>query len=363
MKYTDEFRDANRAAALLGAITRAAEELPRPIRIMEICGGHTVAIAREGIRARLPSQMHLVSGPGCPVCVTPRSVIDAARLLVEEHGAIVCTFGDMLRVPGSHGTLRDHLPHGRVRVIYSPLQAVACAAEHPHTPVVLLGIGFETTAPMLAAAMIKAEEEERNNLYFLAAGKQTPPAMRALMKDTRVSLDAFIAPGHVTTVIGPEAYAFLPEEHHTPCVVAGFDVCDILEAIRRICLQITAGDAHIDVEYGRSVRPGGNPAAMAAIEKVFVSVDTEWRGLGTVPTSGYVLNEDYAARDALGAFELDIPSTPDPPECQCGAVLTGIVIPPECPLFGTACTPDAPIGPCMVSREGTCAAYFQYETQ
>lgn len=360
MKYIDEFRDTERAKGIIKTLREEASKIKRSVHIMEICGGHTVAICRYGIRQLLPENITLVSGPGCPVCVTPKRVVDAAMWLVQEKGVTLFTFGDMLRVPGSRGSLREMTSHGRVKMMYSPLHAVQYAEEHPAETIVLFGVGFETTAPTLAAAILQAEEKGLSNFYFLSAGKRTPPAMRALLDAGETPLDAFIAPGHVTTVTGAEEYQFLEKDYGVPCVIAGFELCDILDSLRRICSQLAREEHHIEIEYGRSVRMEGNKKAKSAINRVFQHVDTEWRGLGVVTESGYALREPFIVRDAWQHFSPQVETVDDPPGCRCGDVLRGICTPQECRLFGKACKPDTPIGPCMVSSEGSCGAYYTY---
>jgi len=364
MKYVDEFRDAHMARGLVAQLHAAAAALPRPVRIMEICGGHTVAICRNGLHAVLPANVRLVSGPGCPVCVTPTSLIDAAIWLAQQPGVQVFTFGDMLRVPGSTATLAqvNQLTHS-VQMIYSPLQVVQHAREHAGQRCVLLGVGFETTAPMLAAAVAQAAELNLPNFFYVAAGKMTPPVMRALLQDAGVALNAFLAPGHVTTVIGAAAYQFIADEYHKPCVVAGFEVCDILDALVRIVRQLARREQRVEIEYTRSVTPGGNLKAQAMLAQVFTPCDAAWRGLGVIPHSGYALQPAYARYDAHKAFAVPVVAEIEPAGCRCGEVLRGVCLPYECGLFGKGCTPTRPVGPCMVSSEGSCGAYFRFGVQ
>lgn len=361
MKYVDEFRDAGLARALLGRLHAAAAKLTRPIKIMEICGGHTVALCRAGVHAVLPEKVRVVSGPGCPVCVTPGAIIDEAIWLAEQRGVVIFSFGDMLRVRGSRRTLGELVGrNGSVRMMYSPLQAIEYAAEHRSEVCVLFAVGFETTAPALAAAVVQAAERGLKNFYVLTAGKQTPPAMRALLQDAEVALDGFIAPGHVTTVIGAQAYRFIGEEFGKPCVVAGFEVCDLLDALGRVVEHVAARRAAVEIEYTRSATWEGNRKAQELIARVFESCDAEWRGLGWIGRSGYKLGSDFEGFDARGRLGVPEFRTADPPECRCGEVLRGVCVPPECPLFGRACTPEHAVGPCMVSSEGSCAAYYLY---
>lgn len=364
MKYVDEFRDAHMARGLVVQLHAAAAALPRPVRIMEICGGHTVAICRNGLHAVLPDNVRLVSGPGCPVCVTPSSLIDAAIWLAQQPGVQVFTFGDMLRVPGSTTTLAQVNEHTHsVQMIYSPLQVVQYAGDHADQRCVLLGVGFETTAPMLAAAVAQAAERTLPNFFYVSAGKMTPPVMRALLQDAGVALDAFIAPGHVTTVIGAAAYQFIADEYHKPCVVAGFEVCDILDALVRIVQQLARREPRVEIEYTRSVTHAGNLKAQALLAQVFMPCDAAWRGLGVIPHSGYALQSAYARYDAHKAFALPVVAEIEPAGCRCGEVLRGVCLPYECGLFGKGCTPTRPVGPCMVSSEGSCGAYFRFGVQ
>ena len=338
----------------------AAGRLHRPVKLMEICGGHTVALCKFGIHAVLPANIKLVSGPGCPVCVTPSETVDAAIWLARQPGVCVFTFGDMLRVPGATGTLADAATSGSVQMLYSPLQAVEHAQKHPETTVVLFGIGFETTAPTLAAAVETAAQMGLGNFAMLAAGKMTPPAMRALLGDTGNALDGFVAPGHVTTVIGADAYRFIPDKFGKPCVVAGFELCDLLDALGMLVEQLADNRHEVTIQYKRSATFVGNPRAQQAIADVFVPADSAWRGLGTIPMSGYDLAPAYARFDVRKRFDLPAFPSAHTPGCRCGDMLRGICVPTDCALFGKACTPDTPVGPCMVSNEGSCAAYYKY---
>ena len=360
MKYLDEFRDPGVARALTRRLHAAAARLPRPVRVMEICGGHTTALLRAGIHSILPPAVRILSGPGCPVCVTPGSVIDEAIWLAQQPRTAVFTFGDMARVPGTNGALMDAAAGERVQFIYSPMQAVAFAQGHPDLRCVLLGIGFETTAPTVAAAVLAAAEQRLANFFCLSAGKRTPPAMRALLEDPHSAIDGFIAPGHVTTVIGADAYAFIGAEFGKPCVVAGFETCDLLEALALLVEQIAEQRREVVIQYRRSVTPAGNRLAQAKIAEVFSVVDDVWRGLGLIPASGYALNARHAACDARRAFAVPVFEAREPAQCRCGDVLRGVCVPRECPLFGAACTPEHPVGPCMVSSEGSCAAHYHY---
>lgn len=333
----------------------------RPARLMEFCGGHTHAILRYGIPALLPETVSLRSGPGCPVCVTSAADLDRALALAQVPGVILVTFGDMVRVPGSRNSLAQAKAVGAdVRVVYSPLDALRLAQDNPARPVIFLGVGFETTAPMVASTVLAAEAAGLENFFVYSTHKLTPPATRAILDSGEVALDGIIGPGHVTAIIGSEAWKFLPEEYGIPCAVAGFEPLDILQAVLALVEMVEAGRPAVTNAYARAVRPGGNAAAREALERVFAVVEADWRGLGRIPASGLALREEYARFDAMRRFPFDVAPARELPGCRCGDVLRGVLLPTECPLFGRACTPLAPVGPCMVSAEGACAAYYQY---
>jgi hydrogenase expression/formation protein HypD len=358
MKYIDEFRDPQLARKLLANIRTRSR---RPVRFMEFCGGHTHAIFRHGLRQMLPSTVELRSGPGCPVCVTANADIDRAIALASLPRVVMATFGDMLRVPGSHGSLQTARAEGAdVRVVYSPLDALQIARDYPERAVVFLGVGFETTAPGVAAAILEAEAGGLDNFYLLSLHKLTPPATRAILDAGEVRLAGIIGPGHVTTVIGSRAWEFLPRDYGVPCAVAGFEPLDILRAVAAMVEMAGFGQPDVVNAYSRGVRPEGNRTALGIMRRVFEVGEAEWRGLGRVLASGLALRPEYARFDAARAFPVD----PGPPRehagCRCGDVLRGIVEPPDCPLFGCACTPAQPVGPCMVSAEGACAAWYRY---
>ncbi len=357
----EAFRDPELASRLIAAIRARSW---RPVRLMEFCGGHTHAILRYGLPTLLPETIELRSGPGCPVCVTSTADLDRAIALAALPGVILCTFGDMVRVPGSRSSLAQAKAEGAdVRVVYSPLDALRIARENPQRPVIFLGVGFETTAPMVASAVLAAEAGRVDNFFVYSAHKLTPPATRAILDSGEVALHGIIGPGHVTTVIGAEAWRFLPEEYGVPCAIAGFEPVDLLQAILALVEMIEDGRAGVANTYGRSVRPAGNPAAKQVMAQVFEARAAEWRGLGTIPESGLFLREAYARFDAATTFSVDAVPVREPPGCRCGDVLRGVLRPPECPLFARVCTPDRPVGPCMVSAEGACAAYFAYGTE
>jgi len=358
----DIFRDPKAARAVAEAIRARST---RPTRLMEFCGGHTHAILRFGIPDLLPETVELRSGPGCPVCVTSSADLDRAIALAQAPDVILTTFGDMIRVPGSRSSLAQAKAQGAdVRVVYSPLDALRIARDtahqNPGRPVIFLGVGFETTAPMVASAVLAAEAEGVENFYVFSTHKLTPPATHAILGAGEVQLSGVIGPGHVTTVIGSEAWRFLPRDYGIPCAVAGFEPLDILRAILALVEMVEEGRPDVSNTYARSVRPEGNIAAQQAMERVFEVGDAEWRGFGTVPASGLRLREEYVRFDAARAFPVEVEPAREPPGCRCGEVLRGVLLPTECPLFAKACTPQNPIGPCMVSAEGACAAYYRY---
>ena len=352
------FKDPDLARGLIGSIQALA---PQQATLMEVCGTHTVAIARNGLRAMMPEGIRLASGPGCPVCVTSNHDIDKVIALARVPEVTIATFGDMTRVPGSTSSLLAEQAAGRdVRIVYSPLDALALAAEDPTRQVVFVGVGFETTTPLIAMAIKRARAEGLGNFSVYAAHKNMPGALEAIINDPQLKLDALILPGHVSTIIGAEPYRFLAEEYGIPGVITGFEPVDVLQGIAMIMRQLHEGRAEIEIAYARGVMPEGNPVALAAIDEVFETCPATWRGLGEIPGSGYRIREEYAAFDALRRFEPAIEPTVEHKGCRCGDVLRRIMAPDECPLFRTACTPENPIGPCMVSSEGSCAAYYRY---
>ena len=331
----------------------------RPARLMEVCGTHSHAVARYGLRELLPDHIELLSGPGCPVCVTPTGQVDAALELARLPGVTIATFGDMIRVPGSESTLAHERARGAsVKVVFSPIEAVELAASG--SEVALLGVGFDTTAPGVAVAVAEAKRRELDTFSLLCCHKLLIPALEALLAAPDVSIDGLIAPGHVSTIIGSEAYRPIVERYAIPTVVAGFEPADIMRAILALVRQIEAGVAEVGNEYQRSVASEGNPRAVAAIYQVFEPCDSEWRGLGVIPGAGLCLREEYAGLDALGRYGIEVHEGRDDPRCRCGEVLRGAIRPERCGAFGRACVPDQPLGPCMVSSEGACAAAWKY---
>lgn len=358
LDYFRQFRDPKLAASVANAI-RA--ELTSPVRLMEVCGTHTVAIFRSGVRALLDGAVELLSGPGCPVCVTAQGDIDCALALAREPGVILATFGDMIKVPGSGGSLQHARSEGAdVRVVYSAADAVRVAAENPRKKVVFLGVGFETTAPTVALSVLEAQARGLNNYFVYSVHKLVPPALRALLDAGRVQIDGLILPGHVSVVIGAEPYRFLASDYRLPAVVMGFEPLDLLQGIYDLVRMIRAGEPAVTVQYRRAVFEKGNPVATRTMATVFEPADAEWRGLGHIPASGLRLRPEFAAFDAAREFDLRVESVPEPVGCRCGEVLCGVARPLDCGLFAQVCSPTNPIGPCMVSSEGTCAAYYAY---
>jgi hydrogenase expression/formation protein HypD len=341
----------------------AADRIGGTVQLMEVCGTHTHAIARAGIRERLGSSVRLVSGPGCPVCVTTAGQIDLCLQLAERDDVAIATFGDMIRVPGTHSSLAEARARGaHVKVVYSPMECLDLARGNRRAQVVMAAVGFETTAPTIACMVREAASAGLDNLMVLCAHKLVPPAMRALLSAPDVRLHGFICPGHVSVVIGSDAYRGIVEEYGVPCVVAGFEPPDILLAVRALLRQVAEGAARVENEYGRAVRPGGNPHALEAIASVFDVCDASWRGIGTIPQSGLCLRDELARFDVMGRLGLTEPEAKEHPACHCGEVLQGKLLPAECPAFAKACNPTRPLGPCMVSSEGACAAQYRYRT-
>jgi hydrogenase expression/formation protein HypD len=358
MKFVDEFRDKEIAEGLIRRIQKTST---RPIQLMEVCGTHTVSIFRYGIRGVLPEHIRLISGPGCPVCVTPNGDIDLAIALSRQKDTIIVTFGDMMRVPGSTSILLKEKAEGRdIRIIYSSLEALKIAKEHPGKRVVFLAIGFETTSPTIAVAILRAEEEKLHNLFFLNSQKRVPPALIALLQSKQVKINGFILPGHVSTIIGINPYQFIAKEFGRPAVITGFEPLDILQGIWMLVKQIEENRAAIEIQYRRVVHEEGNPIALRKIDQVFEKDESRWRGLGLIPDSGYRFKESYKEMDVRN-FEVEVEPPKEHPECLCGEVLQGIKSPLECRLFKKICHPENPIGPCMVSIEGTCFTYFKFQ--
>ncbi len=356
------FRDPALVRELIGRIERIVGD--RPINLMEVCGTHTVSIGRYGFRSIMPTGLRLLSGPGCPVCVTANRDIDHAIALARQEGVIIATFGDMMRVPGSTSSLRAEKAAGHdIRIVYSPLDALRIAEEQPEREVVFLSVGFETTTPAIAASILEASERELTNFSVFAANKMTPPALRAIADDPETRIDGFILPGHVSTITGIEPYRFLVDEFSIPGVVTGFEPVDILEGIEMLARMVVEGKPRIENAYLRGVSTDGNRVARELAAQVFEPCDATWRGLGKLPQSGLRIRQEFARFDASRRFDVTIEPTVEPRGCRCGDVLRGRIAPTGCPLFGSACTPEHPVGPCMVSSEGSCAAYFRYREE
>ncbi|NQU11842.1 hydrogenase formation protein HypD [bacterium] len=346
---------------LVQNINKLAAGLDRDVTLMEVCGTHTMAAFRTGLRHLLPRRVRLVSGPGCPVCVTDAGFIDAAIELARRPGVIVATFGDLVRVPGSESSLEQERAAGApVRVVYSPTDALNLARDNPDQQVVFLGLGFETTAPAVAWTIRNAVRDELPNYSVLCSHKTMPRAMAALLADPRVRIDGFICPGHVSVITGAQMYRPLCEQFRVPFVISGFEGWDMLKAVVMLLQQVCAGRAAVEVAYTRSVTEHGNRAAQQLLAEVFEPCDTAWRGLGVIPGSGLAIRAAYAACDAAVKHTVTFPPSRPHPGCRCGDVLRGVIEPTECGLFQRVCTPLAPVGPCMVSNEGTCAAYYKY---
>ena len=353
------FKDPKLARGLIESINALAPE--GDATLMEVCGTHTVAIARNGIRALMPAGVRLASGPGCPVCVTSNHDIDKVIALARVPEVTITTFGDMTRVPGSTSSLLAEQAAGRsVQIVYSPLDALRIAQENPDREIVFVGVGFETTTPLVAMAIKRAKAMGLRNFSVYGAHKNMPGALEAIVNDPALKLDALILPGHVSTIIGAEPYRFLAEKYGIPGVITGFEPVDVLQGIAMIMRQLHEGRAEIEIAYARGVMPEGNPVALAAIDEVFETCTATWRGLGDIPGSGYRIRDEFAEFDAMRRFEPDVEPTVEHKGCRCGDVLRGVMAPNECPLFRTVCSPENPVGPCMVSSEGSCAAYYRY---
>jgi hydrogenase expression/formation protein HypD len=358
MKYLDEFNDSERAGRLLEQIHSVTT---RPWALMEVCGGQTHSIIRHGIDQLLPEQIELIHGPGCPVCVTPLETLDKALAIAARPEVTFCSFGDMLRVPGSNEDLFGiKSAGGDIRVVYSPLDAVDLAEQLPDRQVVFFGIGFETTAPANAMAVVAAQRRGLKNFSLLVSHVLVPPAIEALLDSPVRRVQAFLLAGHVCSVMGTEQYEPLVEKYQVPMVVTGFEPLDVLEGIRRAVMQLEAGEARVENAYARAVSAKGNPVAQAVLEDVFEVTDRSWRGIGPIPQSGWKLSERWAAFDAEQRFDVTAVTAPESTLCRSGEVLQGLIKPSQCEAFGKECTPRKPLGATMVSNEGACAAYFQY---
>jgi len=360
-----QLQDAYRGRALVQGLARTialeAAGLREPVRFMEVCGTHTMAIAQFGLKSLLPPTLRLVSGPGCPVCVTPVGYLDHALALAADPVNLVTTFGDLLRVPGSLSSLLEERARGLdVRVVYSSLDAVTLARECPERRVIFLGVGFETTAPTVAAAILKAEQLGLDNFFVLSSHKTMPAPMAALSADVSLQIRGYLCPAHVSTVIGAHAYQLLADQYGLPCVVTGFEPADILQGVLWLLRQHLAGEARVEMQYRRAVTWQGSVRAQQLLAQVFEPCDADWRGLGSIPLSGLRIHDRYGRFDAARTLAVVVPESHEQQGCRCGEVLTGRISPRDCPLFGIACTPEMPVGACMVSSEGSCAAVWRY---
>ncbi len=357
MKFIDEFRDKEIAEGLIQKIRKSST---RPIQLMEVCGTHTVSIFRYGIRGLLPEHIKLLSGPGCPVCVTPNRDIDLAIALSRQKDVMIVTFGDMMKVPGSTSSLQKEKAEGRdIRIVYSSLEALKFAKDHPEKRVIFFAIGFETTSPTIAVAIIQADAQKIHNLFFLNSQKRVPPALRALLQSKQLNIDGFILPGHVSAILGTKPYQFISKEFGHPAVITGFEPLDILQGIWMLVKQIEENRPAIEIQYRRVVHEDGNPVALSKIDEVFKKNGAEWRGIGWIEESGYLFKESYQKMDARN-LNVEVEPPREHPECLCGEVLQGIKTPLECRLFKKVCHPENAVGPCMVSIEGTCFTYYKF---
>jgi len=358
MKYLSEYRNPELVEQYIQNINKI---ITRPWTIMEVCGGQTHSLVKNGLLQLMPSQVQMVHGPGCPVCVTPLNLIDKALYLAEEKGVILCSFGDMLRVPGSKKSLLEAKANGAdIRILYSPLEAVTLAKNNPDKEIVFFAVGFETTAPANALSVIHAQREGLKNYSILTSHVLVPPAMEAVMDDGQASIQGFLAAGHVCTIVGISEYYGLVKKYKMPIVVTGFEPVDLLQGIYMTVKQLEEGRSELENQYSRVVKPEGNPEAIKIIQKVFRVCDREWRGIGMIPNSGYELNEEYKAYDADEKFQVHIEKVEESKDCIAGLVLKGIQKPHQCSQFGKKCTPLNPLGAPMVSSEGACAAYYHF---
>jgi hydrogenase expression/formation protein HypD len=363
MKYLDEFRKKEPFQAILSKI----KSLPlTEISLMEVCGTHTVSISKSGLRSLLPPGIRLISGPGCPVCVTSLEDVDRVIMLAEEGRKnkryIIATFGDMMRVPGSHSSLLKEKAKGSdIHILYSPADALTLARENPEKEVVFFAVGFETTSPTFAATILQAQREGLSNFSIISNNKLIPPAMEVLLEDKETTIDGFLCPGHVSAIIGTAPYQRIVDRYQKGCVVSGFEPLDLILSTYWLMLQKRDTAPRVEIEYSRVVHPEGNVKALALLNQVYDRADANWRGFGVIPQSGLVLKDAFSSYDGTKKFDLPTPKAATPQGCRCGQVLKGMITPKECPLFATRCTPTNPVGACMVSSEGTCAAYYKYE--
>lgn len=359
MRYVDEFRDLQLAKRLVKDISK---RISGNYRIMEVCGTHTQTIFRYGLRYLLPKEIEFLSGPGCPVCVSPTSFMDKAICYSRMKDFIIVTFGDMLKVPGSNSSLEKEKAKGAdIRIVYSSLDALRIAVKNPYKKVVFLGVGFETTAPTVAASVIEAKKRNIDNFYVLSGHKLMPPALNALVSGKKLNIDAFILPAHVSTIIGSNPYSFITERFGIDCVIAGFEPLDVLQGVHMLLkAREKRSKPAVKLQYIRVVKKNGNRHAIGLIEDVFKRGTSEWRGLGNIPDSGLLMRDKYKSFNVEFHRKANVGRAKENPLCICGEILKGVKTPSECKLFGKVCKPDSPVGPCMVSSEGTCATYFKY---
>ncbi len=361
MKYLEEFRDRTLAEPLLEELQRSVS---RPFRVMEVCGTHTMSIFRSGLRSLLPEGLELISGPGCPVCVTSAAHIDAIIQLAEMKNSRITLFGDLFRVPGSNNYSLAHASAqgATIDIVYSPMDALQLAKQHPSEMIIFLGVGFETTTPGIAATIMAAKNQNIDNFLVLSTHKVMPPPLMALLDDPELQIDGLLCPGHVSSIIGAGAYQPLVDKYRLSCVVGGFEPSDILQAFILLARQISKGEPKVENAYTRVVHWEKNQRATNMVAEIFEPVDMEWRGLGMIPRSGLRIRDKYAHYDVIKRLGITLKPTEEPKGCLCGEILKGKELPTACPLYGKRCTPANPVGPCMVSSEGTCAAFFKYAT-
>lgn len=358
MKHLDEYRDLELVKPLLDELKRS---VTKPLRVMEVCGSHTMAIFRNGIRSILPEGLELVSGPGCPVCVTSAPHMDAFISMADKPGVRVAIFGDLFRVPGTNGSLANASSRGaRVDIVYSPMDALEIAKKNPDELMVFLGVGFETTTPGIAATIMAAKVQGVKNFVVFSTQKTMPPPLIALLDDPELKIDGLLCPGHVSSIIGAGAYEPLAQKYGLACVVAGFETADLIKGLISLANQVSSGEVKVENVYPRVVSWEGNQRAQSMVYEIFEPADMEWRGLGVIPQSGLKIRDNYKEFDAQVRLEIELPEVEEAKGCMCGQILKGINTPMDCPLYSKRCSPANPIGPCMVSSEGTCAAYYKY---
>ena len=363
MKHQNEYRDPELAGLQLEAIRQTIDGYDGSMTFMEVCGTHTMAIYQHGIRSLLPEQVRLISGPGCPVCVTPVGFVDQAVALARRPDTIITTFGDMVRVPGSSSSLLHEQARGAsIKIVYSPLDAVALAEKNPDSNLIFLGVGFETTAPTVAGAILTAARKKLDNFFVLCSHKTMPGPMAALAGDPELRVDGYLCPAHVSAIIGANAYQPLVDAYQVPCVVTGFEPLDVLQGVLMLAKQTVAGEAHVETQYRRVVKAEGNLKAQKLLAQVFEPGDARWRGIGDIPNSGLLIRAEFSQFDAATQLHVEVEPPVEHKGCLCGEILKGKVRPNDCPLFRSVCTPEDPVGACMVSSEGTCAAEYKYGT-